>query len=132
MYTDDTFTFEQGAFETVDRDYGKWVNQLSHHIVRFVSFDYYPSFRSEANMEYPYFCLLSHAQMDGHVIHHLFFTKVLYYRLKAASTALQEGLKERGQEHIYKQIDTPDYSQEIVKQIYDNWFFIKEDQVMRE
>ena len=46
LYTDDTWDFTRGAFETVDRDYGKWVNRMSHHM------------------------------MDGHVVHHLFFTKV--------------------------------------------------------
>jgi len=102
LYTDDTFTFERGAFETVDRNYGKWVNRLSHHM------------------------------MDGHVVHHLFFTKVPHYRLEAATTALQVGMKERGQEHLYKLIDTPDYSQEIVKQFHDNWFFVNEENVVRE
>jgi len=102
LYTDDTYTFERGAFETVDRDYGKWVNRMSHHM------------------------------MDGHVMHHLFFTKVPHYRLEAATTALQEGMKERGQEHLYKLIDTPDYSQEIVKQFYENWFYVDEKQVVRE
>jgi len=102
LYTDDTFTFERGAFQTVDRDYGKYVNRMSHHM------------------------------MDGHVMHHLFFTKVPHYRLEGATKALREGMKERGQEHLYKQIDTPDYSQEIVKQFYDNWFYINEDQVVRE
>jgi len=102
LYTDDTFTFERGAFETVDRNYGKWVNRMSHHM------------------------------MDGHVVHHLFFTKVPHYRLEAATQALREGMKDRGQEHLYKQIDTPDYSQEIVKQFYDNWFFVNEEQVVRE
>ena len=33
LYTDDTFTFEKGAFETVDRDYGEMVNRLSHHMM---------------------------------------------------------------------------------------------------
>ena len=33
VYTDDTFTFEKGAFETVDRDYGEGVNALSHHMM---------------------------------------------------------------------------------------------------
>jgi len=33
LYTDDTFTFTKGAFETVDRDYGEWVNKLSHHMM---------------------------------------------------------------------------------------------------
>lgn len=46
LYTDDTWDFTRGAFETVDRDYGKWVNRMSHHM------------------------------MDGHVAHHLFFTKM--------------------------------------------------------
>ena len=101
LYTDDTFTFERGAFETVDRNYGKWVNRLSHHM------------------------------MDGHVIHHLFFTKVPHYRLHAATQSLKEGMKQRGQEHLYKQIDTPDYTQEIFKQYYNNWFYVNEDQVVR-
>ena len=101
MYTDDTFTFQRGAFETVDRNYGKYINRMSHHM------------------------------MDGHVIHHLFFTKVPHYRLEAATAALREGMKERGQEHMYKQLDTPHYSQEIVKQFYSNWFFINEAQIVR-
>ena len=101
LYTDDTFTFEKGAFETVDRNYGEWVNRLSHHM------------------------------MDGHVIHHLFFTKVPHYRLHAATQSLKEGMEERGQEHLYKQIDTPDYTQEIFKQYYNNWFYVNEDQVVR-
>lgn len=102
LYTDDTFTFERGAFETVDRNYGKWVNRLSHHM------------------------------MDGHVIHHLFFEKVPHYRLEDATTALKKGLEEKGQSDIYKFIDTPDFTQEIVKQFNDNWFFINEKQVVRE
>ena len=101
LYTDDTFTFQRGAFETVDRNYGKYINRMSHHM------------------------------MDGHVIHHLFFTKVPHYRLEAATAALREGMKELGQEHMYKQLDTPHYSQEIVKQFYSNWFFINEAQVVR-
>ena len=84
-----------------DRDYGKWTNRLSHHM------------------------------MDGHVVHHLFFTKVPHYRLEAATRALRDGLKREGQEHLYKRIDTPDYSQEIVKQFYRNWFFVNEKQVVR-
>jgi acyl-lipid omega-3 desaturase len=101
LYTDDTFTFEKGAFETVDRNYGRWINKLSHHM------------------------------MDGHVIHHLFFEKVPHYRLKAATEALVAGLEERDQSHLYKKIDTPDFTQEILKQFNENWFFIDEDQVVR-
>lgn len=102
LYTDDTFTFERGAFETVDRDYGYWTNKLSH------------------------------SMMSGHVVHHLFFTKVPHYRLEAATEALRKGMEERGQGHLYKRIDTPNYTQEIIKQFNENWFFINEEQVVRE
>mmetsp|Transcript_16828 Transcript_16828/g.36333 ORF Transcript_16828/g.36333 Transcript_16828/m.36333 type:complete len:112 (-) Transcript_16828:247-582(-) len=61
LYTNDTFTFERGAFETVDRDYGKWTNRMSHHM------------------------------MDGYVIRHFFFTKVPHYKLEAATTAFRRG-----------------------------------------
>lgn len=101
LYTDDTFSFVKGAFETVDRDYGTWVNRMSHHMV------------------------------DGHVIHHLFFEKVPHYRLEAATKALQEGLSNEGRMDLYKQIDTPDFTQEIVQQFNTNWFFIDEKQVVR-
>ena len=101
LYTDDTFTFTNGAFETVDRNYGKYINRLSHHM------------------------------MDGHVVHHLFFTKVPHYRLEAATVALQVGLRDIGQQGLYKRIDTPHYTQEIIKQFHDNWFFIKEENVVR-
>lgn len=101
LYTDDTFTFEKGAFETVDRNYGKWINRMSHHM------------------------------MDGHVAHHLFFTKIPHYHLEKATEALVTGLEERGQAHLYKQIDTKDFTQEIVKQFDENWFFINEEQVVR-
>ncbi len=33
LYTDDTFTFQKGAFETVDRNYGELTNKLSHHMM---------------------------------------------------------------------------------------------------
>ena len=101
LYTDDTYTFEKGAFETVDRNYGKWINRMSHHM------------------------------MDGHVIHHLFFERVPHYRLEDATKALVHGMEARGQGHLYKHIDTPNFTQEIIKQFDENWFFINEDQVVR-
>ena len=70
--------------------------------------------------------------MDGHVVHHLFFTKVPHYRLEEATTALQEGLRDIGKSHLYKQVDTPDFTQEIIRQFDANWFFIDEKQVVRE
>jgi len=101
LYTDDTFSFVKGAFETVDRSYGKLVDRMSHHM------------------------------MDGHVVHHLFFEKVPHYRLEEATKALQEGLDEQGMSDLYKNIETPRFSQEIVKQFDQNWFFIDEEQVVR-
>lgn len=102
LFTDDTWTFTRGAFQTVDRDYGKWINRMSHHM------------------------------MDGHVAHHLFFTKIPHYRLEEATKSLRDGLAKTNQSHLYKLIDTPDFTQEIVKQFDENWFFINEDQVVRD
>jgi acyl-lipid omega-3 desaturase len=101
LYTDDTWTFTKGAFQTVDRNYGKYINQLSHHM------------------------------MDGHVIHHLFFTRVPHYHLKEATDALQKGLQQQGLSHWYKKIDTQDFGVEIVKQFDENWFFCNDAQVVR-
>merc|ERR1712161_81151 len=71
LYTDDTYTFERGAFETVDRDYGTWINRMSHHM------------------------------MDGHVVHHLFFSKVPHYRLEEATKSLVKGLEKSDQIGLY-------------------------------
>lgn len=102
LYTDDTFTFMRGAFQTVDRSYGKWIDRMSHHM------------------------------MDGHIVHHLLFEKVPHYRLEEATKALVKGLEERNQLHLYKFIDTPDFFPEIIKQFDENWFFINEEQVVRD
>eukprot|EP01083_Nonionella_stella_P122014 366810_1 len=102
LYTDDTYTFERGAFETVDRDYGTWINRMSHHM------------------------------MDGHVIHHLFFEKVPHYRLEDATKALVTGMEQRDQSHLYKTVKTPDFVQELVKRFDENWFFVSEKNVVRE
>lgn len=69
--------------------------------------------------------------MDGHVVHHLFFTKVPHYHLETSTASLKAGLAEIGQSSLYKQIDTPDFTQEIVRQFDKNWFFIDEERVKR-
>jgi len=69
--------------------------------------------------------------MDGHVVHHLFFTKVPHYRLEEATKALVEGLEERDMSNLYKSIETKDFTQEIIKKFNDDWFFIDEAQVER-
>lgn len=99
LYTDDTWNFTKAGFETVDRNYGKWVNRMSHHM------------------------------MDGHVVHHLFFTKVPHYRLEEATVALKAGLEVEGY-LTCTNTKTPDFSQEIVKQFDEKWFFINESQVV--
>ena len=101
LYTDDTWSFERGAFQTVDRDYGTWINRMSHHL------------------------------MDGHIVHLLFFTRVPHYRLEKATRALYSGMAERGQAHLIKSVETKDFAQEIVKQFNDNWFFVDEKQIAR-
>jgi len=102
LYTDKTYTFVKGAFETVDRSYGKWTNRLSHHM------------------------------MDGHVMHHLFFEKVPHYQLERATKSLTETLEKEGRMDLYKSIETKAYTKEIVKQFNDNWFFANEAQIIRE
>lgn len=112
LYTDDTWDFTRGAFETVDRSYG---GNAEHKKQQWLDVD-----------------RLSHHMMDGHVVHHLFFTKIPHYRLKGATQALQAGLEQEGLGHLYKNVDTPNFTQEIVRQFHNNWFFVNEDQVVRE
>mmetsp|Transcript_15804 Transcript_15804/g.36591 ORF Transcript_15804/g.36591 Transcript_15804/m.36591 type:complete len:447 (+) Transcript_15804:110-1450(+) len=102
LYTDKTHSFVKGAFETVDRSYGKWTNRLSHHM------------------------------MDGHVMHHLFFEKVPHYNLEHGTRAMQKLLQKEGKIDLYKSIQTEEYAQEIVKQFNNNWFFVDEKQIVRE
>jgi omega-3 fatty acid desaturase (delta-15 desaturase) len=102
LYTDKTYTFVKGAFETVDRSYGKWTNKLSHHM------------------------------MDGHVMHHLFFEKVPHYQLEKATKSLTAILQKEDRMDLYKSIETKSYTKEIVKQFNDNWFFVNEKQIIRE
>lgn len=101
VFTDETYTFEKGAFQTVDRSYGSLIDRLSHHM------------------------------MSGHLVHHLFFTKVPHYRLEEATVALRKGLDEMGEGDLYKFVDTPDFNEELVKRWQDDWFFVNESQVVR-
>jgi len=59
LYTDDTWSFTRGGFETCDRSYGEVVNTLSHDM------------------------------MNGHVMHHLFFAQVPHYKLRQGTEELK-------------------------------------------
>mmetsp|Transcript_20941 Transcript_20941/g.30185 ORF Transcript_20941/g.30185 Transcript_20941/m.30185 type:complete len:378 (-) Transcript_20941:159-1292(-) len=79
VYGDDTWKYVDAAFETVDRKYGFGIDYLSHHIT------------------------------DGHVVHHLFFTKIPHYNLYRATEAMKSYLKENNLEHMYKFEETYDF-----------------------
>lgn len=72
VYGDDDWSFVLAAFETVDRTFGFGIDYLHHHIT------------------------------DGHVAHHLFFTKIPHYNLPAATKAIQKYLDEHNLAHLYK------------------------------
>jgi acyl-lipid omega-3 desaturase len=79
VHDDSSWKFVNAAFETVDREYGSVIDSLSHHIT------------------------------DGHVVHHLFFTKIPHYHLAKATKAMRAYLKEVGAESIYKFEKTHDF-----------------------
>jgi phytoene desaturase len=86
VYGDEDWKFVNAAFETVDRTYGFGIDWLHHHIT------------------------------DGHVAHHLFFTKIPHYNLPKATVAIRQHLEKAGLSKLYKyemrdfidtNIDTP-------------------------
>ena len=79
VYDNDTWNFFTAAFETVDRTFGYGIDDLSHNIT------------------------------DGHVIHHLFYTKIPHYNLKKATTALRAYLSDNNASHLYKHEETYDF-----------------------
>jgi len=79
VYDSDTWNFFTAAFETVDRTFGYGIDDLSHNIT------------------------------DGHVVHHLFYTKIPHYNLKKATKALQKYLHDNNAYHLYKHEETYDF-----------------------
>lgn len=73
-FDDSDFHFALAALETVDRKYGWGIDGMHHNIT------------------------------DGHVAHHLFFTKIPHYNLSKATQALQPYLKELG---VYRSQSNP-------------------------
>lgn len=80
VYGDSNWKFVDSAFETVDRTFGFGIDNLHHNIT------------------------------DGHVAHHLFFTKIPHYNLTLATKAIQKFLVENKLEKLYKYEYTPDFA----------------------
>jgi len=76
VYDDSTWKFVDAAFETVDRKFGFGIDYLHHHIT------------------------------DGHVAHHLFFTKIPHYNLPIATKAIKNYLKENDLLSVYREDTT--------------------------
>ena len=72
VYTDEDWNFVTAAFETVDRKYGYGIDTLNHHMT------------------------------DGHVAHHLFFTKIPHYNLPLATAAIKQYLEANDLGFMYK------------------------------
>lgn len=92
VYNDDNWKFVNAAFETVDRVYGFGLDSLHHHI------------------------------SDGHVVHHLFFTKIPHYNLPIATAALTKYLKENGLEDVYKFEESRDFAFKVHQYCMKNGF----------
>ena len=94
VYGDKTWSFAKAAFETVDRTFGLGIDNFHHNIT------------------------------DGHVIHHLFFTKIPHYNLAQATRALRDGLDKNGYGGVYKYRDTRNFLTYIWSYVNEHFFFI--------
>jgi len=72
VYNDNTWTFVKGAFQTVDRSYGYWIDHLSHNIT------------------------------NGHLVHHLFFKQIPHYHLEKATKYLYKYLDKNNIPYKYR------------------------------
>ena len=100
LFRDGAWSYVRGAFETIDRTYGMGIDGLHHNIT------------------------------DGHVLHHLFFTKVPHYHLSDATRALKEGLSSNGFGHLYQHEATPRFGVDIFTFLHKHWFFVDDNKVV--
>lgn len=95
VYNDSTWKYVLAGFETVDRTYGWPIDLLTHHIT------------------------------DGHVVHHLFFTKIPHYNLQKATIAMKAYLKENDCLDLYKHEVTTDFFFRVFKYFYQKGFSVQ-------
>lgn len=94
VYGDETWSYVRGGFETVDRTFGAGIDDIHHNIT------------------------------DGHVIHHLFFTKIPHYHLSVATKALKDGLERNKLSNLYKHQDTRNFVPYIFSYVTNHFFCI--------
>jgi len=100
VFTDETWNFKRAAFETRDRTYGLGIDNFSHNIT------------------------------DGHVVHHLFYSKIPHYNLRQATKELKICLEKAGMLHLYKHRNTPLFFLEIFTKFWKNFFIIKDEDLI--
>ncbi|CAM9119095.1 unnamed protein product [Scytosiphon promiscuus] len=89
-FDDSDFHFATAAMETVDRKYGWGIDDAHHNIT------------------------------DGHVAHHLFFTKIPHYNLKKATAAIRPTLEKLG---VYRYRNNPNFLWVYVRDNYKLGFY---------
>jgi omega-3 fatty acid desaturase (delta-15 desaturase) len=91
-YADKDWKYVDAAFQTIDRKFGMGIDTLAHHIT------------------------------DGHVVHHLFFTKIPHYNLPMATRALRDHLEKNNLGWLYKLDKTYDFPMRLHKYVFQNGF----------
>ena len=95
VYTDEDWTFVTAAFETVDRTFGYGIDDIHHNIT------------------------------NGHVAHHLFFTKIPHYNLTVATKAIRQYLEDNNLGYMYKHDECRDFPLRVYKYFIDFGFKAK-------
>jgi omega-3 fatty acid desaturase (delta-15 desaturase) len=92
VYGEGDWQFVPAAFETIDRTYGYGIDTLSHHIT------------------------------NGHVVHHLFYTKIPHYNLPVATKALKAYLHDNNLDYLYKHEYSYDFFIRVHRYLYEFGF----------